>query len=130
MKSSFLHLVIALVFQGLAYGAALPEWPVPPKQQAPWLAPANVPTNLISAAQAVFAQGFPDPRECDYREIEAVTSSVQSPTPLVVKTHGWVLPVSSSTTQRHAIAWNGVIYPVVKAGEKADLKADIAGLNR
>jgi hypothetical protein len=102
--------------------------PVPPQQAADWQSSANVPTNILSAASAVFALGFPDPRGCEYREIQIVTSGVwgergTNPT----ATRGWILP-GDTAGARFAIAWNGLIYPVVNVGEPADLRAELLSL--
>ena len=96
--------------------------PTPPQQGAEWPAPADVPTNILSAANTLFAQGFPDPRGCEYREIEIVTSGVWEGRTNAT-TRGWVLPATTDAS-RHAIAWNGLIYPTVKVGDVADLRAE------
>lgn len=104
------------------------QLPVPPQQNAAWRATGDIPTNIISAANAVFTLGFPDPRGCEYREIQIVTSSVwgeRGTNPTV--THGWMLP-GSAGGRRFAIAWNGLIYPVAKVGDTADLHAEIQSL--
>lgn len=100
--------------------------PTPPQQHADWLAPADAPTNILSAANTLFAQGFPDPRGCEYREIQIVTSGVWDGRTNATATRGWVLPDANSEP-RFAIAWNGLIYPVVKLGDATDLRAEIAG---
>jgi hypothetical protein len=49
-----------------------------------------------------------------------------------VRTHGWVLP-SREGGKAWAVAWNGLVYPIVGAGVGADLRADVdelAGLER
>lgn len=128
MRSCYLFLFLLGVFLAQAHGAALPEWPVPPQQKADWGIPANVPTNLISAAQSLFAQGFPDPRGCEYREIEINVSTLHNPTAFTLQTHGWILPLQSGSRLRQAIAWNGVIYTTTKIGGLVDLQRDIADM--
>jgi hypothetical protein len=44
----------------------------------------------------------------------------------LLKTHGWVLPQAQPTNgQLFAVAWNGLIYPVISIGAPADVKADV-----
>ncbi len=87
--------------------------PVPPQQHKSWHPDPAIPTNILSAAEMLFEQGFPDPRGCEYREIEVEVSGVWDGKARVVKTRGWVLPEKSGTNQ-FAICWNGLIYPVAK----------------
>jgi hypothetical protein len=94
----------------IAQKAAL-RLPEPPRQGDRWQPPANVPTNLLSAAVALFDQGFPDPRGCQYSEIEVTVSGIWGEGTSTVKTSGWVLPARSRATKRFAICWNGLIYP-------------------
>ena len=97
--------------------------PEPPQQHQPWHADASIPTNIASAAETLFAQGFPDPRGCEYREIEVEVSGVWDGKNPIVKTRGWVLPKKSGTNQ-FAICWNGLIYPVAKISAPAGLHAE------
>ena len=91
------------------------EAPVPPCQQMAFRPPAQVPAELAEAADTLFAQGFADPRGCDYRE--AVTS---------LRTHGWLLP--DDGPQRFVIDWNGLIYPVNSVGPLASVSEDARAL--
>ena len=103
-------------------GATLP---VPPRQNAPWTPPkSDLPTNYVSATARLFAQGMADPRGCEYRVIEVGTGNVWSGDGGIVETHGWVLPGGGA--QKFAVAWNGLVYPVVSVGTNADLEADMA----
>lgn len=103
------------------------ELPVPPRQHAPWPPPkADLPANYISAMRLLFEQGLADPRGCEYREIEIGTGNVWSGDGGVVETHGWVLPGRGK--QRFAVGWNGLVYPAVRIGAKADLDADVMAL--
>jgi len=102
-------------------GATLP---VPPMQSSWWKPPeTDLPTNYVSAASRLFAQGMADPRGCEYRVIEVGTGNVWQGDGGVVETHGWVLP--GEGTQKFAVAWNGLVYPVVSLGTNADLEADM-----
>ncbi len=76
----------------------------------------------------VFDQGFPDPRGCEYREIQVEVSGVWGRELLLAQTHGWVLPASAGNTNRFAICWNGLVYRVSKLGELASLQADATNL--
>ncbi len=99
------------------------QLPEPPQQHKPWHADASIPTNIVSAAETLFAQGFPDPRGCEYREIEVEVSGVWDGKSSIVKTRGWVLPKKFGTNQ-FAICWNGLIYPVAKISAPADLHTE------
>lgn len=106
--------------------AILPE---PPQQRAAWTAPkADVPASLLAATTRLFREGLADPRGCDYRTISVGTGSCWSGDAGVVECHGWVLPAKEAAAQRFAVCWNGMVYPVVSVGDKADLKADIKSL--
>jgi hypothetical protein len=105
-------------------------FPVPPQQSAPWTAPKTKLMPLVLGAIATFFdQGLPDPRGCEYREIEISFSEREGfeftyPSGST-KTHGWVIPARGGRTC--AIGWNGVIYPVSAVGPPADLRADVEG---
>jgi hypothetical protein len=55
-------------------------------------------------------------------------SGVWDGTGRLVKTRDWVLPQTSGTN-RFAIGWNGVIYPVAEMAAPADLHAEVSELN-
>src|SRR5450759_3626544 len=103
-------------------GLQLPE---PPQQHKAWHADAGIPTNILSAVETLFKQGFPDPRGCEYREIEVEVSGMWNSKSSLVKTRGWVLPAKSRESNRFAICWNGLIYPVTKISAPADLHSEI-----
>ena len=104
---------------------ALAEGPNPPRQGQPWTPPAtSLPKFLARAASILFEQGLADPRGCEYRTIELITG-VDGRS---VTTHGFVFPAVDGETQRHAVAWSGLVYPLVKVGEPADLAADMLTL--
>lgn len=62
--------------------------PDPPQQNVVWTNQAAVQTNLSSAAETLFAQGFPNPNGCDYRDIEVRVSGVWGAESALVKTRG------------------------------------------
>ncbi len=96
--------------------------PEPPRQHDDWQAPpSKAPTNFVTAARLLFEQGFADPRGCEYRDIEVRTDFGVAPT------HGWVLPARPGVEQRFAVCWNGLVYPLLSCGKKADLAADVQG---
>jgi hypothetical protein len=98
--------------------------PAPPMQQAPWTLPSTgLPSNYVSATWALFDAGMADPRGCECREVEVGTGSVWSGDGGVVSTHGWLLP--GRGTQRFAVCWNGLVYPVVSVGSNASVTADV-----
>ena len=102
--------------------------PEPPQQHKSWRPDSAIPTNVLSAAGTLFEQGFPDPRGCEYREIEVAVSSVWDGKVSHVKTRGWVLPKKVGTNQ-FAICWNGLIYPVTKVSAPAELRAEVTSSN-
>ena len=104
------------------------QLPEPPQQHKPWHPDSAIPTNMLSAVETLFDQGFPDPRGCEYREIEVTVSGVWRGKVSLVKTRGWMLPAKSRETNRFAICWNGLIYPVAKISAPADLHAEITNV--
>jgi len=78
-----------------------------------------LPPVVVDAIGQLFKDGLPDPRGCEYREIEIRESAKWT-----IKVHGWVLPGNGA--QKLAIGWNGVIYPLASVGAAADLQADLA----
>jgi hypothetical protein len=104
------------------------QLPEPPQQHKLWQPDSAIPTNILSAVETLFEQGFPDPRGCEYREIEVSVSGVWGGKVFLVKTRGWVLPAKSKETNRFAICWNGLIYPVAKISVSADLRAEITNV--
>lgn len=118
--------VALLLTAGVGQGQrAVLQLPDPPQQGKPWRADAAVPTEILTAVEALFDQGFPDPRGCEYREIEVTTSTIWGESAMT-RTRGWLLPQAGEATNRFAICWNGLIYPVAKFGPPADLRAEIA----
>jgi hypothetical protein len=93
---------------------------VPPQQNEKWPPPlTNLQPSVVDAITQLFKDGLPDPRGCEYREIEIAESKKWT-----FKTNGWVLPGTGA--QKYAIAWNGVIYPVGSVGVPVDLPKEIA----
>jgi hypothetical protein len=93
-----------------------------------WKAPigGDIPTNFITATEALFDAGLADPRSCEYRTIVVRVGSLWSGDGGKVETHGWVLPDSGAP--RHAVCWNGLVYPLISVGPTADLARDVQGL--
>lgn len=104
---------LAPFFKGNAF-------PTPPMQKAPW---PNDDNALSNAAATLFAQGLADPRGLEYREIEIAVGSPWNGGGYPFKTHGWILPKKSNSGQ-FAVAWNGLIYPVLQVGAAADVDKD------
>ncbi len=105
--------------------------PTPPRQNTPWSPPEGLPGPLVSATIALFQEGMADPRGGDYRQIFVAVGNVWNGGGDVVQTHGWVLPPSANsanTGPRFAVCWNGLVYPVVSVGDRANLSADVSGL--
>ena len=120
-------LLVGLVFGLLTVFACRGnlQLPEPPQQHKSWHPDSAIPTNILSATGKLFEQGFPDPRGCEYREIEVEVSGVRNGKSSLVKTRSWVLPAKSRETNRFAICWNGLIYPIAKISAPADLHAEI-----
>lgn len=98
--------------------------PYPPEQNTPWAEPRiHLPVNLISATARLFDQGLADPRGLEYREIEIDLGRLWGRR-FITKTHGWILP-GAIGTQRFAVCWNGLVYPIVSIGNEADLHLDV-----
>lgn len=97
------------------------RFPRPPMQRAPWSTSARLPAALLDAARLLFVQGFADPRGCAYREIAIAIGDLRPGDAGAVHTRGFVLP-----GERHAVAWNGLVYPVVSVGGPGDLARDVA----
>ena len=123
LTAVFFGLVTVLACQGN------PQLPEPPQQRAPWHPASAIPSNILSAANTLFEQGFPDPRGCEYREIEVECGVVFATNRWPMKTRGWVLPARTSETNRFAICWNGLIYPVATMGAPASLRAEASNIS-
>jgi hypothetical protein len=89
-----------------------------------------LPEKWGTAVAELRRQGLADPRGCEYREMKITWGSVSSNKGFLGATHAWLMPNASTgqtqkDAQRFAVAWNGLVYPVVEIGETADLKADV-----
>ncbi len=99
-------------------------YPSPPRQTAPWTAPkTSLDASFVSAASKLFEQGFADPRDLSYREIEITVGDVWSGGGTPLKTHGWAF-----VDGKFAVAWNGLVYRVKSVGAPADLRADMKAM--
>ena len=106
-----------------------PTLPAPPRQAMSWTPPpTSLPRFLVTATAALCGQGLADPRDCDYRVIQIKVGSVWGGGGHDVTTHGWMLQAAEGEKPRHAIAWNGLVYPVAGVGAPADLRADVLSL--
>ncbi len=109
--------------------AATPMLPTPPRQAEPWTPPpTSLPRFFLSATAALCEQGLADPRGCEYRKIRIARLDSRRGEARVGDTNGWVLPAANDRNPRHAIAWNGLVYPLTGVGEPADLDADVRAL--
>lgn len=99
-------------------------FPVSPGQSRPWIPPTNLPPHLATAVELLFQSGLADPRGCEYREIEVTAGNVWKPSPVIVKTHGWILPPHSGAQTNFAIGWNGLVYRLVSVGASANAQDD------
>jgi hypothetical protein len=69
----------------------------------------------------LFDQGLADPRGCEYRAIRIAVGNDWGGAAQEVDVDGWVIPPADGGRPRHAIAWNGLVYPLISAGDPADL---------
>ena len=100
---------------------AIADYPDPPQQHAPWIAPDTaLDPAIVSAADTLFDRGLADPRGCEYRAIELDVGEPWTGATKPLATHGWVVP---NTT--FAIAWNGLVYRARSIGAKIDLAGDV-----
>jgi hypothetical protein len=124
-----LLLVISSVSGRTLAGAEVPILPTPPRQAEPWTPPAtSLPRFLVSATATLCEQGLADPRGCEYRMIQISVGNVWGGEAKEVSTKGWVLPAADGGKPRHAIAWNGLVYPLIGVGEPANLDGDVLAL--
>ncbi|MBS1793869.1 MAG: hypothetical protein JSS81_08440 [Acidobacteria bacterium] len=86
--------------------------------------PDELPPEFSNAGARLFELGLPDPRGLEYRELEIKSNSVWGGSSNF-KIHGWLLPAADPKGPRFGIGWNGVRFPLLSVGEKADLTADI-----
>jgi len=70
-----------------------------------------------------------DPRGCEYREIVVPFRAEPRWRPTAdvdaFKTHGWVLSAQAGESQRLAVCWDGLVYPLLSVGAPADLNGDM-----
>lgn len=107
-------------------GTALP---IPPQQKSPWTPPKSdaIPAPLISAMRALFDAGLADPRGCEYRAVKLAAGTCGGNDDAdIADVHAFVLPAIHGTSQRFAVAWNGLVYPLINVGPPANLHADVA----
>src|SRR5215475_3901286 len=105
--------VLAPFFQGEGL-------PTPPQQNAPW---PHGDDALLNAAATLFDQGLADPRGLEYQEIEIAVGNPWNGGGYSLKTHGWILP-NDGKDGKFAVAWNGLVYPVLSLGHSANLHND------
>lgn len=130
VSSTPVAIFVALAFAvGIAHADAVPRFkgdalPLPPQQNALWAPPeSGAPGELVTAAKVMFDSGVADPRGCEYCEIVVGVGDVSGHAQLL-RTHGWLLP-GGGTTNRFAVCWNGLVYPVENVGAGADLQDDL-----
>lgn len=111
---------------GVAADARRAVPPAPNKDR--WNPPATrLPASLVEIAVTLFEQGFGDPRDCEYREVDLAgqAKTGMSFAPPLPPIHAWVRQAGAENGPRLAVAWNGLVYPVTRVGPVADLEADL-----
>lgn len=123
---AFLSLMLLSACRPKAQPLAVPDIPETPQQRAAWLSSTNsISVDVVSASTSLFDEGLADPRGCEYREVEIHIGDVWRGDGGTMKTRGWILPSSSNSSQSFAVCWNGLIYPAVSFGERANLQSDM-----
>ena len=82
---------------------------------------------FADALKTLFAAGFPDPAGLDYQKITIPTGNCYTGDSGEIETEGWLLPAGNEEPV-FAIAWNGLIYPVVRTAGPADVQGSIKRL--
>lgn len=102
---------------------ALPQqrWKLDEAEAKQWKEPFAKPLRKILEA------GLPDPAKLPYRKIEIPTGNCSDGDSGITVTEGWLLP-KGGTEDRFAIAWNGLVYPVVSDKGDADLAGTVAAM--
>lgn len=130
LETGLFSLVIIIYSIADCYGSPVfrgTEIPVPPQQGQPWDTP-DLEEKYLPFAETVrqlFDDGMADPRGCEYREVKFAVGNCWFGDAGVIETHAWVLPAKTTDTTRFAVAWNGLIYPLVDDGALVDLNTDI-----
>lgn len=84
----------------------------------------SLPQTFLTATTKLFEQGLPDPRGCEYRQVEILVHTIWGGAGRIITTNAWLLP-ESKDGKRLVIAWNGLVYPAVAVGSHANLQADV-----
>jgi len=82
---------------------------------------------FAGALKELLGSGFPDPAGLPYQKAGIPTGSCWGGDTGVVETEGWLLPVEKDGTV-YVIAWNGLVYPVVRSLCPADFEKTIQSL--
>lgn len=114
-----------------AHPRGAPSFPSPPGQAdpAPPLPADPAQARWARAAWTLFESGMADPRGCAYQGVTVRVGSVWTGDAGTLEVHAWLLPAPAGQ-RRFAVAWNGLVYPVLSVGAPADLRADLAELTR
>lgn len=78
---------------------------------------------FADALKNLLAAGFPDPAGLPYRKISIVVGDSLGNCE-VRETEGWLLPLTADGIA-YAIAWNGLVYPVVRSSGDADFEKTV-----
>jgi hypothetical protein len=82
---------------------------------------------FAEALKSLLDAGFPDPAGLVYRKITIPTGNCNSGDSGEIETEGWLLPAENDSPL-YAIAWNGLVYPVIRTTGPADLAESIKRL--
>ena len=81
---------------------------------------------MVAAVAKLFDLGLADPRGGEYRAVEVAEGIGRDGRPEFARRRGWVFPSRDDAASRLAVGWDGLLYPVARVGEPADLAADFA----
>ena len=98
-------------------------WKVSEKEQASWKG------DFAPALTEMLRAGFPDPAGLPYHRIIIYTGNAYCGFEGETQTEAWILP-GKKGEPIFAIAWNGLIYPVVKDLGAADLTKQVAAMRK
>lgn len=93
-------------------------WTFSEKEATSWSGP------FAASLRVLLKAGFPDPKGLPFHRIGIVTGNCYTGDDGVIETTGWIIPRKEGDAE-YAIAWNGLVYPLVGDRGEADLGAEV-----